>query len=180
MNAQSSSRIRFLNLFLLVALSIICVGSLTGCDLARNQLKDDRERNKEYQDARDMMAPRLPEVKEETAGGTDSAIPSLQPYVNTQGAAMKPMPLVSISVNQSVPLRDVLYELAQQADYDLELDPRITGSIIFTVRDRPFDQVVARISDMAGLRYKFDDDVLRVEHGNLKGHALSRIVVHVK
>ena len=34
---------------------------------------------------------------------------------------IKPMPLVSISVNQTIPLRDVLYELAKQADYDIEL-----------------------------------------------------------
>ncbi|MCD8493865.1 MAG: secretin N-terminal domain-containing protein [Alphaproteobacteria bacterium] len=74
------------------------------------------------------------------------------------------MPLVSISVNQTVPLRDVLFELAQQADFDLELDPNIAGSIIFTARNRPLDEVVDRISEIAGLRYKFDNNVLRVEN----------------
>ena len=53
-----------------------------------------------------------------------------------------PMPLVSVSVNQMVPLKDVLYEAAEQADYDIELDPRIKGSIIFTARNCLFDEVV--------------------------------------
>ena len=43
------------------------------------------------------------------------------------------------------------------------LDPRISGSIIFTAKDKPFDDVVKRIAEISGLRYKFDDDVLRVE-----------------
>jgi len=71
--------------------------------------------------------------------------------------------LLSVSVNRSVPLRDVLYEIAEQAQYDVELDPRIRGSIIFSARNRPLDMVIDRISDIAGLRYKFDDDMLRVE-----------------
>lgn len=118
----------------------------------------------EEQDFRDGLAPRLPDVEDskEAASGA-SGIPSLQPYISASDSNMKPMPLVSISVNQSVPIRDVLFELAEQADYDLELDPRIKGSIIFTARERPFDQVVERICDIAGLRFKFEDDRLRVE-----------------
>ncbi len=76
---------------------------------------------------------------------------------------MKSVPLVSVSVNQTVPLKDVLYELATQAEYDLELDPNIRGSIIFTARNKPFDLVIDRVCEMAGLRYKFQDGFLRVE-----------------
>jgi general secretion pathway protein D len=137
--------------------------SLTGCDMTRNALKPDRSGNMEIQDYRDMMAPRLPDVEEGDATADSGSIPGLQPYIAHASEGTKAMPLVSISVNQSVPLRDILFELAQQADYDLELDPRIKGSIIFTARERPFDQVIQRISDIAGLRYRFDDDVLRVE-----------------
>lgn len=135
--------------------------SLAGCDFAKAQLKPDRSGQLEIQDFRDGLAPRLPDAEE---GVADSgAIPGLQPYIASASGNMKPMPLVSLSVNQSVPLKDVLFELAQQADYDLELDPGIRGSIIFTARERPFDQVIERISEIAGLRYKFDDDILRVE-----------------
>lgn len=147
----------------LVALGFMVSGiALTGCDLTRNQIKTDRAAHMEFQDFRDGLASRLPmqELAGEEGG---SEIPSLQPYVAQPSENLKPMPLVSISVNQTVPLRDVLFELAKQADYDVELDPRITGSIIFTAKEKPFDLVVKRIAEISGLRYSFDDDVLRVE-----------------
>ncbi len=140
--------------------------SLVGCDLAENQLKMDRAANMEFQDFRDGLAPRPMESEEESASGSgayDDDIPSMQSYVAAPADNVKPMPLVTVSVNQSIPLRDVLYELAKQADYDLELDPRIRGSIIFSARERPFDVVIKRIADISGLRYKFEDDTLRVE-----------------
>jgi len=135
--------------------------SLQGCDLARNQLKPDRGSNMETQDFRDGLAERTPEIPKDSAG--NASIPSLQSYISSVPDGLKAMPLVSISVNQSVPLRDILYELAQQAEYDIELDPRISGSIIFTVREKPFDLVIKRIADISNLRYRFSDGILRVE-----------------
>jgi general secretion pathway protein D len=90
------------------------------------------------------------------------------------------MPLVSISINQTVPLRDALFELAKQANYDIELDPKIVGSIIFVAREQPLDVVIHRIADIAGLRYKFDGPVLRIQvdtpyHENYKVDYLSFI-----
>ncbi|MCB1721452.1 MAG: type II and III secretion system family protein [Alphaproteobacteria bacterium] len=153
------------NRFSFTVLSTCCVlfssFFLTSCDMAKNQLKADREGSMEMQDYRDGLATRLPNTEEDRAD--QGTIPDLQPYVAQSSARMKPMPLVSIKINQSVPLRDALYELAQQADYDIELDPRIRGSIIFTATNRPFDLVIERIADIAGLRYKFEDDILRVE-----------------
>ena len=129
-----------------------------------NQLKTDRSTHLDFQDYRDSLAPRIADAdSQNTAEADDASIPDFQSYVATPDENIKPMPLVSISVNQTIPLRDVLYELAKQADYDIELDPRITGSIIFTARERPFDMVVKRISEIAGLRYKFEDDIVRVE-----------------
>jgi MSHA biogenesis protein MshL len=140
----------------------LVVFGAAGCDLANNSLKTDRSSGMEIQDYRDALAPRVPDIDEGSAAdGND--IPSFQPYVADNKISTKPVPLVSISVNQTVPLRDVLFELAEQADYDLELDPNIRGSIIFTARNRPFDQVVERISEIAGLRFRFEDDVMRVE-----------------
>ncbi|MCB9995979.1 MAG: type II and III secretion system family protein [Rhodospirillales bacterium] len=147
-----------------LALGVMGAGlTLAGCDLAQNQLKTDRAANMEFQDFRDGMASRLPMHEQQASYEEDSAIPELQSYVAQPSENLKPMPLVSISVNQTVPLRDVLFELAKQADYDVELDPRIVGSIIFTAREKPFDVVVRRIAEISGLRYSFDDDVLRVE-----------------
>lgn len=158
-------RIKRLHMKSATILPVVAVAALIalgGCDLARNYTKSDRSGDKEVQDYRDALAPRLPEPTESMAAA-DAGIPDLQSYVMEPSDNLKPMPLVSVSVNQTVPLRDVLFELAKQADYDLELDPRIAGSIIFTARDRPLDEVVERISDIAGLRYSFENDVLRVE-----------------
>lgn len=152
---QSYSRMVFL------CFSLLALFGLAGCDLSKNALKIDRERNMEFQDFRDALASRQPEIPQGKKAGGD--VPPLQDYVAPASAALKPMPLVSLSVNQTVPIRDVLFELAEQAGYDIELDPRIKGSIIFTAKERPFDLVVQRIADIAGLRYKFENDILRVE-----------------
>ena len=152
------------NRFVVLALAFFAVAvMLAGCDLAKNQLKLDRSGNKEMQDYRDAMASRLPQQTADKSAENSGNIPSLQPYVAPPSDNMKAMPLVSISINQTVPLRDALFELAKQVNYDIELDPRITGSIIFTAREQPLDLVIQRICDIAGLRYKFDNGVLRVQ-----------------
>jgi MSHA biogenesis protein MshL len=146
----------------LILMAGITLLPLGGCDLTKNYGKMDRSSNLQFQDYRDVMSPRpIP-----TEGDKSASIPPLEPYVSDVPGSTRTMPLVSVAVNQSVPLRDVLYELAKQADFDIELDPRITGSIIFTARNRPFDQVIDRISEMTGLRYKFEDDVVRIELDN--------------
>lgn len=147
------------------ALALLMIGGvmilpLAGCDLSKNQLKIDRSADMEMQDYRDAMASRLPDAED---SAKDAGIPELKPYMATPNDKMKPMPLVSVSVNQTIPLKDVLYEVAEQADYDIELDPRIKGSIIFTARNRPFDEVIEKISSSAGLRYKFSDDSVKIE-----------------
>ncbi len=146
---------------------ILSVGvSLSACDMAANMTKTDRAANMEFQDFRDGLAERLPETSEDetdSAGGEIASIPQLQTYLSTESNTVEAMPLVSIASAGTISLREILYELARQAEYDLELDPNIQGSVIFTARDKPFDLVIERLSDMAGLRYKFDDGFLRVE-----------------
>jgi len=70
---------------------------------------------------------------------------------------------VSVAVTDSVPVRDILIELARKANVDLELDPRISGGIIMTATDRPFIDVIERICDLADLRFKFENNRLHVE-----------------
>jgi len=134
---------------------------LTGCDLGRNHLKIDRSANMEFQDFRDALAPRIAGDVGELS--VDGGIPSFQSYIADPSGDLKPMPLVSVSINQTIPLRDMLFELAREAEYDIQLDPRITGSIIFTAREKPFDTIIDLVADMAGLRYTFKDDLLRIE-----------------
>lgn len=133
--------------------------ALTGCDALQNQLQDDRSGGMSKQDYRDALAPR----DIEQAMDEDESIPSLTPHISQSYQQERVMPLVSVEVNRSVPLRDIFFQLARQAGYDVELDPRIRGSIIFTARQRPLDQVIERLCDMSGLRYRIDDDVISVE-----------------
>ena len=161
---RSSRTYKWGRILCTTALGMVAAVSMAGCDLVDNQLKMDRSSHLDFQDYRDSLAPRTSDDDGSTSAEADNAtIPDFQAYVATPDENIKPMPLVSISVNQTIPLRDVLYELAKQADYDIELDPRISGAIIFTARERPFDVVVKRISEISGLRYKFEDDIVRVE-----------------
>lgn len=91
-------------------------------------------------------------------------IPSLAQILATpQPPKIGETQLVSIAVTDDVPLKDVLIELGRLANVDIELDAGISGGISFTANDRPFNEVVARIADLAGLRYTMKNGVLRVE-----------------
>lgn len=100
----------------------------------------------------------------ETVTKRNNSIPDLAPVL----AAPRPpkigeTKLVSLAVTDDVPLKDVLIELSKLADVDLELDANINGGIAFRAKNRPFSEVIDRISNLAGLRYKYAGGVLRVE-----------------
>jgi MSHA type pilus biogenesis protein MshL len=71
--------------------------------------------------------------------------------------------MVSVAVTDDVPLKDVLIELARLADVDIEVDAGVTGGVSFRAKDRPFNEVIARLADLGGLRYNMKNNVLRVE-----------------
>lgn len=105
-----------------------------------------------------------------SAGGKITANVSEPPIPDLAEILAAPEPpkiaatkLVSIAVTDDVPLKDVLIELARLADVDIEVDAGITGGVTFRAKDRPFNEVIERISDLAGLRYTMKDNVLRVE-----------------
>lgn len=92
------------------------------------------------------------------------ALPEMIPIApEPETPELMPNPRVSISTAEDVPLKDVLFQLARQAGVEIEIDPRIAGGIIFSVRDRPFLEVIERVSRLAGLRYSVNDNVVRVE-----------------
>jgi MSHA biogenesis protein MshL len=125
---------------------------------AEEKSYSDRDLKLSSEDYNKALAP-VP-VPEKASRG--SAL-NLAPVVAEDQRDILPQPLVSVTVNQDVPIRDIFYELAKQAQVDLELDPDIRGSVIFTAYNRPFDSVVARLAEISGLRYKFENNVLRVE-----------------
>ncbi|MBV8938664.1 MAG: secretin N-terminal domain-containing protein, partial [Alphaproteobacteria bacterium] len=106
-----------------------------------------------------------PTITFKTKGGDGGPpIPELAPILAApQPPKIGHTKLVSIAVTDDVPLKDVLLELARLADVDIEVDATITGGIAFRAKDRPFNEVIERIAELAGLRYKIDHGVLRVE-----------------
>jgi MSHA type pilus biogenesis protein MshL len=95
------------------------------------------------------------------------AVPEIPEYSEIlaapQAAHTSSEKLVSLTVTEDIPVKDVLIELARLADVDMEIDPGITGGIIFRVKDKPFKDVIKNVCDLAGLRYRNENGILRVE-----------------
>lgn len=91
-------------------------------------------------------------------------IPDFQPVLAAPSAPeLADVRRVSIAVTDATPLRDILIELARKAGVDLEMDPRISGGIIYTATDRPFVEVIDRIAELGELRYEFRNNSLKIE-----------------
>jgi general secretion pathway protein D len=130
---------------------------LGSCQETKNLMQMDRSASLERQDYRDALKPVPPPVTE------GSQPPEFQPVLATPQELRLPQPLVTVKVNSTIGLRDLIYQLAEQVGVDVEIDPQIHGSIIFTAQNRPFDEVVQRICDMANLRYSYTNNVLNVK-----------------
>jgi Flp pilus assembly secretin CpaC len=71
--------------------------------------------------------------------------------------------IISFSVTDEVPLKDVLIELGRVADIDVDLDPGIDGGVIINAKNRPLKEVIDRICTIGGLRYTYENGVLHFE-----------------
>lgn len=157
----------------LVAVSLLALGVLTGCnddgsfDGFRKGDPIDRPQNLTRDDYRDMNRAEklLPGDAEVDATLGAPPIPDVAQVI----AAPRPpkvgnSKLVSIAVTDDVPLRDVLFELGRLANVDIEIGPGLDQrGVNFRAQDRPFNEVIERISDLAGLRYAVKNGALRVE-----------------
>lgn len=136
----------------------------------------DRQENLSRDDYRYMMrpdpnAPDKNELKPYVDGAVKPSaelkgapIPEISDILATpRPPAIGEKQLVSLFVTDDVPLKDVLIELGRLADVDMEIDSSIQGGIVFRAQNRPFNEVIERISRLAGLRYEMQNGVLRVE-----------------
>ena len=69
---------------------------------------------------------------------------------------------VSLVINESLPLKSVLYEIAKKLDINIQIDPAIDSNIIFMANNKPFIEVVDAICDIADLRYTIQNDFLKI------------------
>ena len=72
--------------------------------------------------------------------------------------------VISFSVTDQVPLKDVLIEFGRMVKIDVDIDPTISGGIILNAKNRPLKEVIDRIATLGNLRYSYNNGVLRFEN----------------
>ena len=138
--------------------------ALVACEGALPVMDHDRYGGLTRDDFRAALEPRPVPTAMPDGRADGPPIPDLQPLVELP-PPLSPAQrkLVSLAVDETVPLKDVLIELARRAEVDLELDPQIEGGIILTMRERPLREVIERVAELAGLRFSFEGSTLRLE-----------------
>ncbi|MDR0572002.1 MAG: hypothetical protein LBG48_04095, partial [Rickettsiales bacterium] len=63
--------------------------------------------------------------------------------------------LISFSITEDVPLKDVFIELGRLADIDIQIDPLINKKIIFKATDKPINVIIDKVCDLASLKYEY-------------------------
>lgn len=81
---------------------------------------------------------------------------------------------ITLSTTETVELKDIFMQIAQQAKVDIALDPLIKGGINFQIYNKEVIEVVGEICAIAHLRYKICNNILRIEldHPYLKNYNL--------
>ncbi|MDR3424869.1 MAG: secretin N-terminal domain-containing protein [Alphaproteobacteria bacterium] len=115
----------------------------------------------DYMALRNRQKPNTAEAEKKTS------IPPIPKMPEEESDAVGSNPLldkrVSVTVTDTVPVRDVLMELVRKTGANLELDPRVQGSVILTAHDQPFGQILKRVCTMANLRYTIDGAFIHIE-----------------
>jgi MSHA type pilus biogenesis protein MshL len=70
---------------------------------------------------------------------------------------------VSLALNESISLKEILLSLSQQSGVEIQLSPKIQQTAIFTAYHRPLLQVIEDLCDLANLRFRVIDQALRIE-----------------
>ena len=153
--------------------SVLALSLLAGCnddgtfDSFRKDDPFDRQQNLTRDDYRDInRAEKL--LPNEAVSSVALGAPPIPDVAQVIAAPMPPKvgntKRVSIAVTDDVPLRDVLFELGRLANVDIEIGPGLdTRGVNLRAQDRPFNEVIERIADLAGLRYSVKNGALRVE-----------------
>lgn len=107
--------------------------------------------------------------KKTETGEKKSALKNITPKISSLVIAPPPPVLggdkiISFSVSDQVPLKDILIELGRIANIDVDIDSSVSGSIIINAKDRPLKEVIDRIATLGGLRYSYKNGVLFFEN----------------
>jgi len=70
---------------------------------------------------------------------------------------------VSLALTEAVPIKEIFWELSRQTGVDLQLDPKIEGTLVFSTKNRPFLEVIDHLCHLINLRYHILGPALRIE-----------------
>lgn len=110
----------------------------------------------------------LPQPLEPSAGhisvepeATAAAIPDLvqQTPVLPEPEPGVEMEKYTVVVNE-VPVKEILFALARDAEINVDIDPLISGVVTINAVDQTLPQILNRIARQVNLRYEFDDNNL--------------------
>lgn len=152
-----------LNLALLGAFSIAALSCAQGrvdpfdanSGLTRSEVEDALIRKKDKK-------------TESEKAGKKSSLKNITPKISSLVMAPPPPVLggdkiISFSVSDQIPLKDILIELGRVANIDVDIDSSVSGSIIINAKDRPLKEVIDRIATLGDLRYSYKNGVLFFE-----------------
>lgn len=109
------------------------------------------------------FAPKPSQGHIDNANKKSAAIPApvkFSPQLPPPQATLKePTHTVVVS---DVPVRELLFSLARDADFNLDIDSDVDGLITLNAVNQPLNAILERIATGAGLRYSVHNKVLRI------------------
>lgn len=70
---------------------------------------------------------------------------------------------VSLTLTEATPIKEIFWELSRQTGVDLQLDPKIEGTLVFSTKNRSFLEVTSHLCYLANLRYQIIGSAIRIE-----------------
>lgn len=149
----------------------ICIIGLLSCTYKDGEFKDvlDPSGNLTREDYEKILPDRsnskhAKSGKEKKDSSAEPSIPEATDILTSpRPPEVGPDKLVSITITEDVPLKDVLIELGRLADVDMEIDPGITGGIILQATNKPFSEIIKSVVDLGNLRYENKDGSIKIE-----------------
>lgn len=131
--------------------------------LRKNDVFPDKKLDKDKMSFVDLSQPKMMDV-----------------FVPTPAPLMGNGQLISFSITEEVPIKDVFLELSRLADIDIQIDPNINMSIIFKATDKTLDVIVDNLCNMGNLKYEYKNGILKIERDTpyLKDYNVDILMEH--
>ena len=70
---------------------------------------------------------------------------------------------ISLNVSEASPVKDVLDDLLNKININAEISQKVSGTVMITAHNQPFEKVLSRICQLSQLRYYIEDDFIKIE-----------------